>query len=316
MAGLSNASRAVATLATIAAAIAGVQLAAPEPASAIPGLKRVVAETPAANNQPSKISGASCPDEYLVLGGGAVVRDGGRNIVRLIASKPQRQRIIFDYYSWIAKAEAPDLGRDFDWSLTAYAICAHRHFLDDYEIKEAFTHNGASATFEHVDARCPSDAVAYGGGGEVIGLDAAGDGAPLGIPTGQLGLQLVRTSGPLDIARVTARESARGYLGQWRLKAYAICADRRVRSTAGGPFVDSGVHALGRISGSTSAEFFCPDGFRTHGAGGGGGLTDGGPSWLRAIHPHNGLGGVTVAMTAPLRPSIGGMVAHQTCARF
>jgi hypothetical protein len=34
------------------------------------------------------------------------------------------------------------------------------------------------------------------------------------------------------------------------------------------------------------------------------------------VAPHFDLRGVDVRMTAPLGPSIGGMVSHQTCARF
>ena len=52
----------------------------------------------------------------------------------------------------------------------------------------------------------------------------------------------------------------------------------------------------------------------THGVGGGGGLTDGGPVWLEKIQPHADLRGVDVGLTGALHPSIGGMVAHQTCA--
>jgi hypothetical protein len=305
-------SRIVATLAAIAAVVGAVQLAAAEPAGAVPGLGRVIEGTPS-DNRPTKTAVASCPGKDVVVGGGAVVRDGGRNVVRLIESRPFRERLIFDYYHWFAKAEAPDLGRDFNWSVTAYAICANRSSLADYEITEAFTHNGTSETFDQVDARCPSGTVAYGAGAEVIGLDVLGGGGPNGIPTGQLGLQMVRTSGPLDIARAAARESAAGFAGQWRLKAYAICAHKILFGPGN---LNSGVHAVGNSSFTATAETLCPDGFRTHGPGGGGGLTDGGPSWLRAIYPHNGLGGITVGMTAPLLPSIGGMVAYQTCARF
>ena len=57
----------------------------------------------------------------------------------------------------------------------------------------------------------------------------------------------------------------------------------------------------------------CLFGF-THGIGGGGGLSDGGPVWLDKIKPHADLQGVDVSLTGALDPSIGGMVAHQTCA--
>jgi hypothetical protein len=59
----------------------------------------------------------------------------------------------------------------------------------------------------------------------------------------------------------------------------------------------------------------CPGGYRTHGIGGGGGITDSGPSWLNRLYPHADLRGVTTTMTGPLHPSIGAMVTHQICAR-
>jgi hypothetical protein len=40
------------------------------------------------------------------------------------------------------------------------------------------------------------------------------------------------------------------------------------------------------IADGTFASDRCPAGFYTHGMGGGGGITDGGPSWLREIAPH------------------------------
>jgi hypothetical protein len=314
MAGLTRTARLVAALAT-AVAVAGVaQLAAPPPAEAVPGLKRVVSESDT-NDRPWKTAIASCGDGQEVLGGGAVVRDGWRNQVRLTRSWPSGVADI-DRDWWVAEAEAPNLRRDFEWSVSAYAICAPKWVLDDHEIVARTVTFEDSPRFAHVESpRCPGNQVAYGSGAAVIGLDAAGGGGTWGFPTGRLGLQMIRTSGPLDIARASAREAVGGYAGQWRLRAIAICADRRVHLNPGTP-LDSGVHAVGSLSFTNTAESLCPDGFRTHGPGGGGGLSDGGPSWLRAIHPHKGLGGVTVALTSPLAPSIGGMVAHQTCARF
>jgi hypothetical protein len=302
--------RAAALIAVAAAAMGAMQLAAPDQASAVAGLQRVSA-TSRFNNDPAKKAVAWCPEWKVVIGGGAVVNDGGRRLVRLTVLAPD----IFLSQNrgfWVAEAEAPDLDRGYEWSVTAYAICASELLLDDYRINRALTYNGASATFSHVEARCDGNDVAYGAGALVA------SGSSGSAPTGQLGLQLVRTSGPLDVARATARESAAGYDGPWRLQSFAICADRRVKQYSGGLWLDSGVHARGSAShpdgaGTTDR---CPTGYRTHGPGGGGAPWDSGPSWLTDIEPHADLRGVTTRMTGPLNPSIGGMTAHQTCALY
>jgi hypothetical protein len=315
MAGLTRTSRLVAAV-SLAAALAGAaQLAAPTPAEAVPGLHRVISDS-ATNRNPWKKAIASCGVGNSVLGGGAVVRDGGRNLVRLTRSSPSGVSDI-DTDWWVAEAEAPDLRRDFDWSVTVYAVCAPNWGIGDHDIVGRTVTFENSPRFERVDTpRCPGNSVTYGSGAWVMGLDAIGGGGPFGFPTGRLGLQMIRTSGPLDIARATAREAIGGYAGQWRLNTVAICADRRIRLPVPGQYPDSRVRAVGSTSFTATAESLCPGDLRTHGPGGGGGLTDGGPSWLRAIHPHNGLGGITVALTAPLVPSIGGMAAHQTCAAY
>jgi hypothetical protein len=170
------------------------------------------------------------------------------------------------------------------------------------------------ATFQHVASRCPDGTVAWGSGAEIHAINSEGRQAP----SGQIGLQLMRTSGPLDIVRATGRESVTGHPGRWHLSAYAICAKRLITGANPRPWilVDPELHADGNVSSGTYASARCPDGFRTHGLGGGGGITDGGPAWLQSIAPHFDLKGVEVRMTGLLNPSIGGMVAHQTCAKF
>ena len=71
--------------------------------------------------------------------------------------------------------------------------------------------------------------------------------------------------------------------------------------------------AVEAASYSIGATDRCADGYYTHGLGGGAGITDSGPVWLKSIRPHNDLRGVSVVMTGP--SSTAGVVAHQTCAR-
>src|SRR4029453_1930338 len=114
-------------------------------------------------------------------------------------------------------------------------------------------------------------------------------------------LQLNRTSGPLDISRAAGRESVIGYAGQWNLHSFAVCAQPQGQ-----------IHASDTVAAGARTTNYCSNGLYTHGAGGGGGLTDGGPVWLQEIYPHYDLRGVDVALTGPTYPSIGGVVAHQT----
>ncbi len=302
-------SRTAAALSTwVALAVVTVALTAPAPAAAIPGLKVVESLPREPDDEPTKYAGANCPDNHRVIGGGAKVTEpAGIRRVRLTRLEPQEYRVIGDAFD--VTAEAFDLARSHEWSVTAYAICAYKTNMRDFKIVRTFV-SSDSARFQEVASRCPDGTVAWGAGGEI---SAVGSGRKA--PSGQIGLQLVRTDGALGIGRATGRESVGGYAGRWHLDAYAICAARSIWHHPAPPYtVDPGLHAHGSIADGTYASDRCPAGFRTHGMGGGGGITDGGPSWLREISPHYDLKGVAVRMTGPLALSIGGMVAHQTCA--
>jgi hypothetical protein len=276
----------VVVLAAIAAIVGAVQLAAPETAAAISGLQRTEGSSQLTGKEPFKRATAYCPSSKHVIGGGAFVYDGGRALVRLVALLPYSPGGSGqdDFEAW---AEAPNESSSYDWNVTAYAICADRSALSKYQIVPGYVYNGSSKPFVTAFARCPSGTVAYGSG------------AAVGLTGGQTGLQLTRTSGPLDISRATARESVSGYSRPWALDSIAICAERQAQ-----------IHAHGTVAFNAQARDFCDSG-RTHGPGGGGGLTDGGPVWLQEIYPFVALNGVYVAMTGS---PIGGMVAHQTCA--
>jgi hypothetical protein len=224
-----------------------------------------------------------------------LINDHGRNQVRLIGLQPIHSLTPAHRDRFEAYAQAPYLQR-FDWQLVVYAICANSSALSRYEIVYHFE-DPSSATFKTTAAHCPSGTVAFGAGAGLIS-DPPGSPSP-----GRVGLQLVRTSGPLDITRAAGRADS-GYTGRWGLYAAAVCA-RPV----------GGIHAVGVVEAGPTAVAYCPSGYRVHGAGGGGGLKDGGPVWLREIYPSISLNYVSVRMTGLLHPSIGGMVAHITCAR-
>jgi hypothetical protein len=282
---------ALAGAATIAAAC---QLVTAPPASALAGLERVETYS-ARDTKPAKLARADCPPGKHVVGGGAQVYDDARRLVRLTRLMPVSGGSIPD--GFYARAEAPNLRQDFTWRLAAYAICAPSSELPSYQI---VSHSVTSSqTFQAAAARCPNGTVAYGAGADILAL---GDpSAPAG---GQIGLQLNRTSGPLDISRATGRESTAGYAGPWTLTSYAVCAQAR-----------NHIHAEGELIPAASGATYCDDlRQKTYGPGGGGGLTDSGAVWLQKIEPTADLVGVNVAMTGTTTPSTIQLVAHQTCA--
>lgn len=66
---------------------------------------------------------------------------------------------------------------------------------------------------------------------------------------------------------------------------------------------------------ATVAKHTCSGNNWVRGIGDGGGLIDGGPVFLLALAPvGNPPKGMRVVLSAPLRPEIGGMVAHLSCA--
>jgi hypothetical protein len=248
----------------------------------------------------------------VVVGGGADVDDGGRGTVRLTSLMPLYIKLIENHVGrYYAEAESPGHDRSFPWSLHVYAICVDDFAVVDYSVHDAFIHNGTSKKFDHVEAVCPSGTVAWGAGASVWGLGADGG----AIATGELGLQLVRTDHPLTIARATARESSAGFEGPWRLLSRVVCAKRKTWTWRPAPFgpllEDRGLQADWALSQSPATGNRCPDGYYTHGTGGGAGTTDGGPVFLHAVRPHADLRGVTAVMTT----SITGVGAYQTCAR-
>jgi hypothetical protein len=276
----------VVVLAAVAAIVGALQLAAPQPAAAISGLQRIEVNSELTGPEPVKSATAYCPETKHVIGGGGYVQDRGYKLVRLVELVPYSPSAGRD--SFFVEAEAPNHSSDYPWEVTAYAICADRSVLGTkYKIVPATVYNTSPMPFVTAAARCPSGTVAYGSG---AALGTTGG--------GQIGLQLNRTSGPLDISRATARESVAGYSGPWVLESFAICAPPQAQ-----------IHAHATVAFSAATRDFCDSG-RTHGPGGGGGLTDGGPVWLQEIYPFPDLSGEVVAMTgAP----VGGMVAHETC---
>lgn len=288
----------VVVLTAVVAIVGAAQLVAAEPADAIPGLTRK-GHHGLMNNEPFKLAAARCPDGMHVIGGGGSVDDGGRRSVKLIGLVPYSPGSSDPDDKVTAYAESPHLTRSFDWRVSAYALCAPASALRSYDIVDEFVSNNASAPFVTASARCPGGTVAYGSGASVNATSTPGG----GLASGEVGLQMIRTSGPMDIARSAGRETL-GFSVGWNLRSYAICAQPQ-----------GDIHVEGALSQGAEVGGSCPSGYQVHGPGGGGGLIDGGTAWLQKIVPRYPPTGVDVALTKPLDPSVGGMIAHFTCAR-
>jgi hypothetical protein len=257
-----------------------VQLTATSPAAAaLPGLVLAPSGESANNGARVKNATSTCPPFKVVVGGGA--RISGTNIgqMKLTTLLPVTTASSSYYH---VTAQAPTDEYVGNWKVTAYAVCASIDPSEPaYKIERGSSEYGP-ARFKQTAARCTE------------GRRAIGAGASISAPTGIVGLQLSRTSDPMDIARATARATVNG---NWQVTSHAIC----IKPPVGQVFYGSG---------SQTATASCPDDMLVHGAGGGGALTDLGPIFLRVIQPLPGLHQVYVAMNAPYP---GGMVAQAVC---
>lgn len=227
-----------------------------------------------------------------MIGGGGEVLDGDRTAVRLTRVAPflegdPESRIATTFG---AQAQAVNESRTYNWAVKAYAICAPLSSLPGYVVKNGFAFG--SNGFAAAGAVCPSGTVAYGSGAFVTARQ------------GRVFLQLNRTGRNNDLSRATAR-AVPGFAWDGGVNTMVMCAR---------PQGEIQFDGAGSLVMEVSDR--CASGFRTHGIGGGGSPhTDGGPAWLDKIAPHPDLRGVDVSLTAPLDPAIGGMIAHQRCAR-
>jgi hypothetical protein len=110
---------------------------------------------------------------------------------------------------------------------------------------------------------------------------------------------MTRTSGPLDISRATGRGD-NAYSGSWTLTSYAICA-----------LPAGGIHSEATIAPGVFATHHCTPGDSVAGPGGGGGLVDGGPVYLKVLYPFSNFD-VEVQMTGFLPDRK--VLASPTCA--
>ena len=275
--------RACAALIAAIAAVAGaVQLAAPQPAAAAGGLQlERAAGSSLEDDAAQKAAVAYCPDGKFVVGGGGAVWNLHPTSARLTGLVPSPT-------AFVAQAATAGLSGGADWRVAAYAVCADKDVLGadrgKYRIVPGSTEG--SARFKTALARCPAGTVAYGSGADVPA-------------NGRVGLQMTRTSGPLDISRATGRAD-NASTGSWTLTSYAICA-----------LPAGGIHSEGTIAPGVFTTHHCTPGDSVAGPGGGGGLVDGGTVWLKVLYPFSNFD-VEVQMTGFLPDRQ--VLASPTCA--
>jgi hypothetical protein len=246
-------------------------------------------------NDPFQWVTANCRPFDVVVGGGARVVDPSRR-VRLTHLVPREPAGDDNFGHFLAAAEAP-VGFTGTWTLQAFAICAPQYQVPGYQIVGRSAWTQTDSPFLQVTESCPDDQLVIGTGAAVYESDR------------HVGLQLNRSSGPMDISRATAREDD-GYEPGWALGSFAICVDntpsRRV----------PGQHVVASLHDGPYGETICTnaEGRPTfvHSVGGGGGTIDSGRAWLQVLEPFDRLKKVRVRLTAPT--DAGGVAVYAICA--
>jgi hypothetical protein len=279
--------------------VGGTQLVAATSADAATTVVYSVHKTSSTSSEPRQRAFARCNPGDMLVGTGAMIPSSGDEVpvptLKLTSIRPVvTPSAGVDDGVW-ALAEEPSSGYDDPWSVTAIAICAEPGgVVRDAELVTAVT-EPSRAVFKQTAAVCPSGKRATGSGAAVqISGGSVGDG------NRQLGLQLNRTSGPMDISRAAAATAGETPV-RWSLFSYAICAS---------PIPGAAVHGTLATAGDSVT---CADGKRVLSVGGGGSLTYPGPSFLYTLYTSGDLRTFSVSMTGVPYPE-GGVAVGAVCA--
>jgi hypothetical protein len=214
------------------------------------GLQRVAATSASTSND--KSVQPNCTGGKRPLGVGGEVNSGAGQVSMDLSPF----RVVDDFVGANARAFEDDTGFTGSWSVTAYAICAN--------VSSRFVATTASDSIDKSATQlCPTAGEDAHPGSEPLGRQATGGGGDV---VGSLG-QVVMTSMSTGLRRVTTDgfEDANGFVGNWRVRAYAICAT---------PL--PGLEAVSDVNVSPSPGVFpqdpfasCPAGKKLVGAGGG-----------------------------------------------
>lgn len=248
---------------------AAVEVAAAAPASAVPNLVLVSAQS-AYDSAGEKSATAACPTGTRVLGGGAYIYGGNRHV------HLTRLQALGSSDTYVASAtEGP--GYSGNWRVYAYGICGQAPAGLEYVSYHSFNNSDG---YKSATATCPAGkklisvgARTHGGGGQVVIDD-------------------IMPSNTLNWVQVTTYEDESGYAGNWSMWAYGVCANPLPGlefRTATGP-VDSTDDVVGVA---------CSPGKKVHGVGG---SINGGLGEVRyaGLYPAGGLGSATaIALEEP-----------------
>ncbi|WP_283136960.1 hypothetical protein [Rhizohabitans arisaemae] len=197
--------RRIAFAALGALTLVGAQLALAAPAKAVPGLQNVTTAS-VVNSNIFKSQTAMCPAGKRVVGGGARLSILTNEVaITQFAPLPTGDGIE-------ARAYEDWDGFVGNWGLVAHAICADP--LPGYEIQTA-TSPSASPPSASVVASCTPGRRLLGTGGSVF------PGRGVVVLTGAIPQGGLSPTG----ARAFGEKTEVGYLGDWTVSVWAICAD-------------------------------------------------------------------------------------------
>jgi len=246
-----------AMLAALLAATAGASVLATTPAfaSTVP-TATVFGPNSAFDSSPEKTTIANCPAGQRVLGGGVRVNAGADHIV--ITRQEPVHSAWTDQDSFVVTAVEDAVGTTTVWALQAYAVCAPP--VPGIVIVAAAGPTD-SQPFQGTTVRCPARTFLLGAGGRVldgqgrVGLVTQTVGSPL-FPNG------VNAGGFEEFGSVDAQGHIVGFLGNWSVIAFAVCAPANltndvevVRASTGGldnpKILTANCPAGKRVTGST-----------------------------------------------------------------
>ena len=174
------------------AVVAGLQMVTAQPAAALPPLTLNTGTSGPVSTEPVKSAEAFCGLDQVVVGGGGEVVNEPAHTTVLTALEPHAvEGPTPPRFVVRALALACPQLQEF-WSVTAYALCAPAASMQPSYLIMKSTVSTLTSRFKAGTAKCTGGRVAYSAGVTTLN-------------TSRFGVQLVRTSGPLDIARATVR---------------------------------------------------------------------------------------------------------------
>lgn len=272
------------------AVVSGAPVVTAQTAAALPALTLKTGTSGGISPGATKAAQAVCGLDQVVVGGGGEVVGEPPHVTVITALEPHAVEGPTPP-RFVVRARALRADLQESWQLKAYALCAPRASMQPYLISETVS-TSSQLRFRAGVSRCPNGMVAYSAGVSTS-------------RTSDFGVQLVRTSGPLDIARATVRAFSTAVPAPWEMSTFAVCGPRK-----------DGIVAVSKVAAGPLVGVVCPAGTQQiHGAGGGLGLTDGGTNWIRTVRPAStqSPGSISVRMSA-VTPTSYNMVAHTTCA--